>query len=160
MSEQIDVSLPVVVPQIVIIDQKLSDWRKSLPSNLLSRPWEDRISNESVGPQEHTVFSRLSVVTRLRYLNTRILLHRPVLDSVLRKIAASDDAYTDDAETDGESTLSEFAGKSSLSISQSCAVEIIDITHRVSTSKALLGAWWFSVYYSKFVANIRACPNE
>lgn len=130
---------------ILIIEEKLCGWKRSLPEKLLLRPWEDQEASRWSCPPYHPIFARLSVVAQLRYLNVRILLHRPILNHLLQRGQLP-------LGLDSVENTSDFAdemSKSSVTTCQDSAMEIIDIVHRVSRSTTLLGAWWFSIYYSE-----------
>jgi histidinol-phosphate/aromatic aminotransferase/cobyric acid decarboxylase-like protein len=89
---------------------------------------------------------KFRVILTLRYLNLRVLLHRPVL---VKFIAAS--RYPDRDQQDLK--ILQQIGMNSMQIVTESAMEIIDIVSRVvlepGWKQSLLGAWWFSLYYSK-----------
>jgi len=98
------------------------------------------------------VFSQLSAVITLRYLNTRILLHRPILARFLDH----DDHKPGSAE---EWAFLQQFGKSSLEVSILSALELIDIIHSVSECQhRMLTTWWFSIYYSEFLSIFHMAP--
>ena len=89
---------------------------------------------------------RLRIVITLRYNNLRILLHRPVIASLLTKAE-------DDETNPGEVPIIRQIGTSSVQICNRSAKEIIGIVftlvHSKGPARGLLGAWWFTLYYSK-----------
>lgn len=91
---------------------------------------------------------KFRVILTLRYLNLRVLLHRPVL---VKFIAAS---RSPDRDLQDLKLLQQI-GMNSMQIITESAMEIIDIVLRVVSEpgwkQSLLGAWWFSLYYSKIV---------
>lgn len=93
---------------------------------------------------------RLRVIITLRYNNLRILLHRPILTSLLMG------AVADETRTDGVSIIQQV-GASSVQACTRSAKEIISIisliVHSEGPARGLLGAWWFSLYYSMWECN-------
>ncbi|KAI1505319.1 fungal-specific transcription factor domain-containing protein [Biscogniauxia marginata] len=140
------------IREILSIEDKLRHWKNSLPESLLLRPWEDMETDPWTLRQRCPVYARLSVVAQLRYLNIRILLHRPVLQYFLRRrlFHVAD-------QVEGTDSLVEIIWKSSIAICQTSAIEIINIVHRLSKSMDLLGARWFSIYYTFNAALIIYC---
>jgi hypothetical protein len=128
------------------LEQRLSAWKRNLFPQLQRRPW-DTLDPDSVSASTwDPVFDRLSVIITLRYLNTRILLHRPVLSAFLRKRACYRSIGVESDEEDPY--FQDLAGKS-LKICGQSAMEIVQIVHKTSKPPTMLGAWWFSTYYSK-----------
>lgn len=88
------------------------------------------------------ILERFRVVLSLRYLSVQLLLYRPVLaDSLARG-------------TNGEKQRS--VSKVQANFNFMCvqvAEDIINIIHAVLTKpglgRHLMGAWWFTLYYSK-----------
>lgn len=91
---------------------------------------------------------KFRVILTLRYLNLRVLLHRPVL---VKFIAASRSPDRDPQDL----KLLQQIGMNSMQIVTESAMEIIDLVLRVVSEpgwkQSLLGAWWFSLYYSEIV---------
>ena len=103
--------------------------------------------SELIPPSWWPVYElRLRVIITLRYNNLRILLHRPVLTSLLTR-AGKDETGMDDV------SITRQVGSSSVQICTRSAKEVIGIVCALVRSKGpargLLGAWWFSLYYSK-----------
>jgi hypothetical protein len=133
---------------IFSMEQHLFSWERSLPQNL------QLVSTASLDdmPQQHLssdtqYFSwKFRVILTLRYLNLRVLLHRPVL---VKFISASRSPDRDSQDL----KLLQQIGINSLQICTNSAMEIIDIVDRVVAEhgwkQGLLGAWWFSLYYSE-----------
>ncbi|KAM6535981.1 hypothetical protein FALCPG4_005504 [Fusarium falciforme] len=142
LDEEIAENTAVQMQDIFLIEEDLSSWKMSLPEKLRLRPWENFGLSEWSQPHYHPVFARLSVVTQLRYLNVRILLHRPVLSHLLWS------KRTPSWERNREKNFTEQTWNLSVIICQDSAVQIIDIIHRVTESMDLLGAWWYSVYFT------------
>ncbi|KAI5916998.1 fungal-specific transcription factor domain-containing protein [Camillea tinctor] len=131
------------VGDVLAIEDKLRHWKTSLPESLRLQPWKDMEVNPWALPQRRPVYARLSVVTQLRYLNIRILLHRPVLQNFGQGGHSSVPFQLDKSDS-----LTETIWKSSVVICRTSAVEVINIVHRLSTTTDLLGARWFSIYYT------------
>lgn len=94
----------------------------------------------------HFYSLKFSVILSLRYLHLRILLHRPILVKFL-------DACGNGGIDAHEERLLQQIGSNSMQICMESAMSIIDIIHELLHSsgwqKNLLGAWWYSLYYSK-----------
>lgn len=104
-------------------------------------------NSESIPPSWWPVYElRLRIVLTLRYNNLRILLHRPVLTSLLTQ------SVTDETRLD-EVSIIQQVGSSSVHACTRSAKEIISIVscliHSDGSARGLLGAWWFSLYYSE-----------
>lgn len=88
---------------------------------------------------------KFRIIITLRYLNLRVLLHRPIL---VKFIAASRSQNRDPQDL----KLLQQMGMNSMHICTESAMEIIGIVNRVVSEPgwrhSLLGAWWFSLYYS------------
>ncbi len=148
-------SVPTMLERSIALEQKLMSWKRNLFVQLQRRPWDtldpDGVSVSSWDP----VFDRLSVIITLRYLNARILLHRPVLSAFLRKRAAlyrmSGGGAGGGARQSEEEEDPFFHDLSdnSINICERSAMEIVQIVYKTSRPPALLGAWWFSAYYSE-----------
>lgn len=132
----VTVSLAEMLQHILGLESRLQALQKELPHSLLMRPW----SNEQ---EEYTINARLSVVFRLRLLNVRILLHRPLLAERLYTISTSDVPMAPGR------FLDEFASSSVVACRQT-AREIIEIVSALADRPyQLLGAPWFSCYFGE-----------
>lgn len=92
---------------------------------------------------------RFSIVLSVRYNNLRILLHRRHLESLLKTLGTSED--------DSSSADKKLLRQMSLNSVEACvesAISIISIVHCITLSSSwrreLLGAWNYSLYYSKY----------
>ena len=96
---------------------------------------------------------KLRNVLNLRYLNVRILLHRPILTRLL-------DARSDLSIQAAELALLEQIGSNSISICMQSATSIITIVQTVlrvsERQSSLLGAWWFTLYYGKTCSRLES----
>ncbi|KAJ5133966.1 uncharacterized protein N7443_004411 [Penicillium atrosanguineum] len=144
-----DSPLPVseTMSHIFSMEQHLFSWERSLPQplQLVSTASLDDMPQQQL-PSESEYFSwKFRVVLTLRYLNLRVLLHRPVLVKFI-SASRSPDRNSQDLK------LLQQIGMNSMQICTDSAMEIIDIVHRVVSEpgwkQGLLGAWWFSLYYT------------
>ena len=142
-------AIPTMLERTVVLEQKLAAWKHSLHSHLQRRPWDildhDSVSRSTWDP----VFDRLSVILTLRYLNTRIVLHRPILSAFLRQRGRSGSSYVSSSHED---PFFDDLGERSVRTCKQSAMDIIDIVYKTSKPPALLGAWWFTAYYSKHLS--------
>ena len=127
-----------MLERVIKIERSLMEWRQDLPPMLRLRPWDASFAES----EQNLIFDRLSIIIALRYLNARVLLHRQVLTRFLEQMKTR---YTDLEE---DIFLNQF-GQSNLQVCVDSASEIISIIHKVGKRPYLLGAWWFSTYYSE-----------
>lgn len=89
----------------------------------------------------------LRIVLTLRSLNIRLLLHRPIL---VKFLDSGCESYKDVHDIQ----MLRQIGSHSLHVCMHTADEIISIVHAVVTSvdatRTSVGAWWYTLYYSKF----------
>ncbi|GAD97031.1 putative P450 monooxygenase [Paecilomyces variotii No. 5] len=131
------------VARIFRIEDQLSEWRRTncRPDLIMAADLADASmlaeaatlaapsdkKEGSIPPNWWSVYElRLRVVITLRYNNLRILLHRPILTSLLTPL---NDAGSD---------------TNDVSIIQQIGANI----HSTGPSRGLLGAWWWSLYYT------------
>lgn len=100
-------------------------------------------------------FKRLTVILTLRYLNVRVLLHRQVLVKFLGLIRNN---YQPTSLLDKQ-LLTQF-GIGSLQACLESASNIISIIYRTGKRSNLLGAWWFSSYYSKCTVILHSVDQQ
>ena len=143
--------IPTMLERTVVLEQKLATWRHNLFPLLQRKPWDTLDPNSVSGSTWDPVFDRLSVIIMLRYLNTRILLHRPILGAFLCQRARSE--YYEEAGSREDSFFNDL-GERSVRICQQSAMQIVEIVHKTSDPPALLGAWWFTAYYSESALSI------
>ncbi|KIV85748.1 hypothetical protein PV11_01410 [Exophiala sideris] len=140
-----NISIPTILERTVSLEQRLSAWKRNLFPRLQRRPWETLDPGTVSASAWDAVFDRLSVIITLRYLNIRILLHRPVLSAFLRKRAY----YKFGAgQLEDEDPFFNDVARKSIDICEQSAMEIVQIVHKTSKLPGLLGAWWFSAYYT------------
>jgi hypothetical protein len=136
-----DSPIPVLdaVSHLVKAEQQLADWVRNLPASLYLRKPQD-IPDDDSEPNE-----KFHVILTLRYHNLRILLHRSMLVRFLDIIGEKDFENP-------EVALLQQVGANSINI---CVQSSMDIVTTVSTivmsgaaRRGMLGAWWFTLYYS------------
>ena len=141
-----EASTTVLVSQLYPIEQRLLEWKHALPASLSILAGPTLLS----GVDQPTAIGGtgqvrpLSTILTLRYLNLRLLLHRPILVKFFE--------YQNDVTThEEEAILLQQIGTNSISRCHRAATEIISIVHSATGTPAmreLLGAWWFTLYYS------------
>lgn len=144
-----DGPLPIseTVSHIFSLEQHLFSWERLLPQplQLISSASIESMPHNQISSNPQYLSSKFRVILTLRYLNLRVLLHRPIL---VKFITASRSPDRDPQEM----KLLQQIGMSSLQLCADSAMEIIDIVYRVVSEpgwkRSLLGAWWFSLYYS------------
>lgn len=123
-------------------EQQLLQWQRNLPPVLpIVLPtelahWSD---------QDATLVLRFRVILTLRYHNLRILAHRPILVKFLDLLTSRSSDYNQ------LSMLQQVGIDSLQTCIQSASTIIAIVSHIVHSSepqRGLLGAWWFSLYYS------------
>ncbi|KAF2801517.1 uncharacterized protein BDZ99DRAFT_492508 [Mytilinidion resinicola] len=129
-----------IASQLLQFEQKFLIWQHSLPAALSLVEPETLDSNAD----EHGTL-RFRVILTLRFLNLRILTHRPLLSKYLESIRSAQSASQ-------QLPLLKQVGTNSLRTCAYSAVTIIKLMQMVliptSPARHLLGAWWFSLYYA------------
>lgn len=130
--------------RVLNLENQLLEWERSLPQNLHLK----HSSNLAVIPEDASHHdTRLATVLTLRYHNTRLLLHRPILVKYLNSVGSK------------EADKSELAlllqiGASGIQACLNSASEIVSIVdmavHSIGVRRTFLGAWWFTLYYSTY----------
>ncbi|KAJ1326007.1 transcriptional regulatory protein GAL4 [Microdochium nivale] len=190
--EHEDLSDPDLMTRIIQLEQDLDQWRASLPS-----PLALRVSSPSMGgidpaiapgaglhaspaaaspgtPGRSSQIDKLRNILTLRYLNTKLLLLRPILTNMLHSKYLVDDQQGSQHHRQGGAAAAGAFGLSpggapggahhrrrSLGYMQNnyfttwCfrgAVDSISIIHAAVTRPELgnhmLGAWWFTLCYA------------
>ena len=139
-----------MITKLYTIEGSLIDWESMLPGGLsIIQPNEvaQRLSQDEPASPSHLAL-KLQMVLTLRYLNVRLLLHRAVLLRILRSNGEA-------GSVDHEAALLQHIGPNSTKTCLDSAVHTLDLVHATVTSpgshKEVLGAWWFSLYYSKLL---------
>lgn len=123
------------------------DWERTLPANLKITSSMRIISRDvehSLHEDEYTEL-RLRTILTLRYLNLCLLLHRPILTKYLDLVSSNSYSH--------ELRLLQQVGSNSIKVCIQSSIEVISIVHaavqKTEGRRSLLGAWWYSLYYSK-----------
>jgi hypothetical protein len=131
-----------MLTMIFQLSQELEEWHESLPE-VLSLRTAAEIANLEDHLQD-PVIERYRLILTLRYLNLQLLLFRPVLSRSLNINSNDDNPRQIDP-----------LGKIGRDFHFNCiksAEDIVIIIHFVLTQpslgKRLVGAWWFTLYYS------------
>lgn len=122
----------------------LAQWQDTLPSNLKIMTCHDTIDAVAPLMLEST---RLRVLLSLRYLGIRILAMRPVINLFL------DTTGSESSSHEHTSRWLHSCGATILSDLVKTAGDVLHISKELlkaseTTHQNLLGAWWFSCYYS------------
>lgn len=133
-----------IVSDILNLEQQLNDWRHNLPPALCLRSASNLPRQENIQDQ---ATERFRIVLSLRCLNLQLLIYRPMLTTSLSK-------YSSSAEGAGQRHGSLNHMQMTFNRTQTqIAEDIIEIIHAVLTDpglgRDLIGAWWFTLYYSK-----------
>ncbi|KAI3012293.1 transcriptional regulator family: Fungal Specific TF [Aspergillus niger] len=143
-------SIGETVGRVLGIENQLFSWVLGLPESLRQvtvQSMREEIERSEVGDEGHHKLYPLKfrIILTLRYFHVQILLHRPILVKFLDATGPSG------LEADEVKLLNDI-GYSSMNKCVDSAMGIIDIIHElVSTTgwqKDLLGAWWYSLYYT------------
>ena len=133
------------IARIFKIEHEVGQWERDLPPILQLRKGIVTSPTTPMGDQDLHI-RKFSTILTLRYLNLRILLHRPVLVIFL------DNCNTPNVDTQNPMLLQQVAGNM-ISMCIQSSMDIIAIVHEAlcvhEPQYKLLGAWWFSLYYSK-----------
>lgn len=124
-------------------EQQLVSWQASLPASLKLISAEELAADSGMLSLE----KKLRVILTLRYHNLRILAHRPVLDRYLQLLQG----YIPDPHEASILWQISHRSKSSCFQSADAIVSVVSTTtHSSSEHRNLLGAWWFTLYYSMY----------
>ncbi|TLD23143.1 hypothetical protein PspLS_07105 [Pyricularia sp. CBS 133598] len=136
-----------IASHLLQIEHQLLEWQHRLPPTMpLVQPAELMAGTPTVALP--SPICRLRVILTLRHLNLRVLAHRPVLQSFLAELGP---ASGDPPAQRRRATLHQV-GANSMRLCVQSAASIIEIVSHVVRSdgltKQMLGAWWFSLYYT------------
>lgn len=133
-----------IVSNILNLEQELNEWRHNLPSTLYLRSASNLPRQEDVQDQ---ATERFRIILSLRFLNLQLLIYRPMLTTSLRKYSSSANRVVQ-----RHGSLNHMQMTFNRAQIQT-AEDIIEIIHAVLTNpglgRDLIGAWWFTLYYSK-----------
>ncbi|GFF96416.1 transcriptional activator protein acu-15 [Aspergillus udagawae] len=139
-------SVGETVGRVLSIENQLFSWVMALPESLRQLTLQGLREEIKQSEDQPRPFSlKFRVILTLRYLHTQILLHRPILVKFLDASLASG------LEPGQERILNEI-GYSSMNKCVESAMGVIDIIHELVSAtgwqRDLLGAWWYSLYYT------------
>ena len=124
--------------RIVALDYELTQWKRNLPLNIALLPLESLEGMEV----ENWAYTQTQTVLTIRYLNSRTLLFRKVLEHMLNQVANPESLLED---TDCMPPV----GDAMVQTCTTMATYTITIIHKVRTRSDLLPAWWFTTYYGR-----------
>lgn len=133
-----------IVSEVLNLEQQLSDWRRNLPPPLYLRSASNLPHQQDVQDQ---ATERFRIILSLRCLNLQLLIYRPMLTTSLSKCSSS--AKGAGQQHGSLSHMHMTFNRTQIQIAE----DIIEIIHTVLTDpglgRDLIGAWWFTLYYSK-----------
>lgn len=126
--------------QVLQIEQQLSSAQKTFPPSLRL------VKLQELDREAPDTILKFRVVYTLRYHNLRILTHRPLLHRYLEVLSRP-------AEDARQMAPLVQLGLNSLRTCIQSAGSIVELMSRLTSStgeaRALFGAWWFSLFYSR-----------
>jgi hypothetical protein len=142
-------SVGEMVGRVLSIENQLFSWVMALPDSLRQLTLQGlREEIEKSETQPRLFPLKFQVILTLRYLHIQVLLHRPLL------VKFFDASIASGLEPGQERILNEI-GYSSTKKCVESAMGIIDMIHELVSAagwqRDLLGAWWYSLYYSKLL---------
>lgn len=136
------------IAKVYMLEGELLQWSKDLPPQLAVMQCNQILAEALPLTVPLEILSRRQrTVLTLRYLNARILIHRPILEGLLEAI------NSEGVDMDYLQVIRQ-AGANSVSFAVTCATKLIYIMHRLVAGSnreqghQQLGAWWFSLYYT------------
>ncbi|KAF7517657.1 hypothetical protein G7054_g13738 [Neopestalotiopsis clavispora] len=141
MGSQAGIGMLAMTSDILRVEQQFMEWQSSLnPALALITA-----TNLSQEVEEYSLSTRLRVILSLRYHNLCILASRPFLDFYLHRMERRE---PDDPEA---SMISQLGSRYCRTCFES-ATKLVDLIHTIfhspKLSRKLLGAWWFTFYYT------------
>lgn len=146
-----------IISMVLKVEEELEEWKVSLPS-LQMRVQDTRLCAEDLDNMgsEDKITERFAFVLSVRYHNLQILLHRPILEKLLEGCGRPSTSKTKNGDKGKVLQL----GMGSVETCINSAVIIISIVHTIVLStgwrRDLLGAWNYSLFYSKYRASTLA----
>jgi hypothetical protein len=134
-----------IASTLLQFEQKFLSWERSLPATLSILDPASILSGTDI---RETL--RFRFILTIRFLNLRILTHRPILCKHLDLLG--------NPNSDSEQlNMLRQVSANSLRVCGQSALELVKIIRSVvnppNPPRYLLGAWWFALYYSKFDSN-------
>jgi hypothetical protein len=129
-----------IASSLLQFEQKYIGWQHSLPASFSLIVPGDHVFEGKGEPN-----LRFRLILTLRFFNVRILTHRPMLSKYLELIA---NPHSDMQQM----AILKQIGANSMRICINSAIGVIKLVREVLAPQEsrphLLGAWWFSLYYS------------
>lgn len=143
------VPITKTVNHVFALETQLQDWKSTLPADLHyhgpKSPPNTTTTPASPLPtatSTNLIHTRAATVLILRFLNLRILVHRPILTTILDSVAANAAHHPPDL-------LLKQVGAYNLNCCLESALSIITIVRTtLRSAPQALGAWWFTLYYT------------
>jgi hypothetical protein len=136
-----------IVTRLFAMEQQLAVWVRQLPPSLDQSNISDLIHSPGSTNTTPSALDRFRIIIKLRHHNVCILLHRPILVRFLDMIGKSPSL----SEAQEASSLQQI-GSNSIQICVQSSMDIIAIVRAIvggsNHHRSLLGAWWFSLYYT------------
>ncbi|KAK5040721.1 hypothetical protein LTR13_003021 [Exophiala sideris] len=136
-----------VFHKIMAIEPTLAAWHAELPAQIQLQTKE--MCHILDPTSEPLIDMTLNMVLTLRYLHTRMLLHRQMIVCFLRYGSPGNNSS-------GEWHFLMNFGKASLEMCLRSALETLDVLGNSANTAALppmLTTWWFQIYYGRFLHN-------
>jgi len=137
-----------LITRIIQLEHEIEQWRVSLPEHLNLTTSELLRRQTTMATVTLQSQMKLRLILTLRYLNTKLLLLRPVLTDLLQT------RFVIDSQTTGCQDRRLVGYMQNGYFTSECfnaAVELIAIIHAAITcdelGKTMLGAWWFTLFY-------------
>ncbi|KAK0642796.1 Thiamine repressible genes regulatory protein thi1 [Lasiodiplodia hormozganensis] len=142
------VPITKTVHHVFALETQLQDWKSCLPADLhYHAPKSPPNTTTPASPlptasSTTLIHTRAATVLILRFLNLRILVHRPILTTILDSVAANAAHHPPDL-------LLKQVGAYNLNCCLESALSIITIVRTtLRSAPQALGAWWFTLYYT------------
>lgn len=119
------------------LQQRLQNWRTALPPDL-----DPYSPNEVIGG--HTAPTRLRVTLSLRYLNLKLMIHRPFLSRMLQDLR---NPGTQLITTPAMSPMLIHVMRPCVSAAKDTVDLVAGVLKVEGTGRQMPGAWWFVLHY-------------
>lgn len=148
---ELSTSISDTISRIIDGQRQLDEWRLQILPSLGLRVWDSPMTPGDVEIMDvaSVIRHRFSVVLSVRYNNLRILLHRRCLERFLESYQTLDNAVGPDKR------LLQQMGLTSVVTCVESAISIISTVYSITSCngwrRELLGAWNYSLYYSRLI---------
>lgn len=148
-----------LVTRVFNIENELINWEQNLHQSLRVLSLEETVlqSSRTNIEKDQQITQMLKTVITLRYLNTRLLLYRPILIKFLELNSRVRNESLD-------VNMLHQLGSHNVQAAITTASNLIAIARAVVTAtdarRKLMGAWWYTLYYSKSPAKARHTHAE